>query len=111
LARELGVSPSLVRAVDKYDEASRAFEAICAERHGCGEIDERYADLAFCAGDVVRALLDDRTRSVLGEPVTTALAPYERGERRAGGEPEDDIAVAERTCREMRARGSKVARS
>ncbi|MGZ3475117.1 MAG: hypothetical protein ACXWUG_13030 [Polyangiales bacterium] len=111
LARDLGVSPALARAAEKWDEASAAFEAACADRHGCGEIDERYADLASSAIDVVHALLDDRTRAVLGESVTTAVAPYERGERRAGDAPEDDIAVAERACKEVRARAAKLARA
>jgi hypothetical protein len=111
LARDLGVSPALARAAEKYDQASAAFEEAATERHGCGEIDERYADLANCATDVVHALIDDRTKSVLGEAVTSSVAPYERGERRIGDAPEDDIAVAERACKEVRARAAKLART
>lgn len=111
LARDLGVSPALVRAAEKYDEAASSFDAVCIERYGCGEIDERYADLAFCASEVVRALLDDRTRAVLGDSVLAVLGPYERGERRPGDTPEDDIAAAERTCREVRSRAGKLPRA
>jgi hypothetical protein len=111
LARDLGVSPALVRAAEKYDEASASFDAACIERFGCGEIDERYADLAFSAAEVLRASIEDRTRAVLGEAVLAAVAPYERGERRAGDTPEDDIVAAERVCREVRSRAGKLPRA
>jgi hypothetical protein len=109
--RELGVSNAVVRAAEKFDEASSAFDAACEERHGVGDLDERYGDLVHHAGEVLVAVVDDRLRAALGEDVVAAIAPYERGDRRVGDAPEEDVRTAERVCRAVLANTGKGARA
>lgn len=93
-------SAALLRACDSYRDAALAFDAVCDERGGVSQIDERYADLAHRAAEVVSAVLDDRRRWASGD-LEQAVAPYVRRERAIGVEPDDDVQLAERVRREL----------
>ncbi len=101
-ARDLrGPSRATLRALDRFAEASSAFDAACDDRSGLGLIDERYADLGARAAAVVRCLLDERDARARGwadgwadERVTRALARHARDGRAPGDEPEADLELA-----------------
>jgi len=97
------------RALDKYAEASQAFDALCDDRCGLGGIDARYADLARTAAKLIETLLTQPRAPVSGFPseaLKELLDDYARGRRTAGDLPEDDIRVAEIALREVSGRRS-----
>lgn len=73
-----------VRALEKYAAASAAFDAVCQERCGLGQIDECYAALLSTAANVVVAL---------GGTAHPEL-------------PEEDVRLAEAALRELNGRRS-----
>lgn len=82
------------RALDRYAQASIAFDSVCDDQAGLGGIDARYADLAAAASRLIEALLSQPSASARG-PLVELLEDYARGARRPGDLPEDDIRVAE----------------
>jgi len=86
------------RALDRYADASTAFDAICDDCGGLGGIDAKYADLAAAAAKLIESLLLKPAAPAAG-PLKDLLEDYARGTRRVGDLPEDDIRVAELALR------------
>ena len=107
--RDPRVSPTTMRALERYDAAVAAFDGVCADRFGLGRIDERYADLARAASALIRALLEDRAarrpRWTSAE-LDTLLDDYARARRVPGDRPEDDLRASEIALRELRSLGA-----
>jgi hypothetical protein len=90
------VGPSTQRLVERFAEASTAFEGALCDRHGLGRLDECYGELCACAAGLLQALLDDPNGSrALPAELRHGLAAYSRGERTIGERPEDDVAFVE----------------